>query len=96
MSSKMILGILVAVIAIATGAYYWHSSSQPDSTATTADSASSADATPGNTGTSATASSDKSDAALVKDSAAIDTQLSGLSADNASMNQSDQAGAQSY
>ncbi len=76
--AKVILGIII-VLLIALGAYYFSQNGAPigEMNGNPSDTS--------QTGASATNSNDASDAALVKDSAAIDAQLNGLSSDSAAV-----------
>jgi len=91
MSSTAKVVWVIVILAIIAGAYYWYTQSQggtmaPMQMATTSPM----------TGTSSASNSDTSNAALVQDTAAIDSQMSGLNSDNTNMNSSDQPVSQSY
>ena len=100
-TGKIILGVIVAVIIIGGAGYYWYTSMQSvPSTAVTAATTTDQNSVTQNTasapagGTSGTnanalpSGSSNTDASLNQDTAAIDAQMSGLSTDNASANQS--------
>lgn len=79
-TAKVVLGIII-VILIALGAYYF---SQQGPSGTMNGSPATETQTQGGA-QSATNPSDASDAALIKDSAAIDAQINGFASDNATV-----------
>lgn len=80
-TAKVVLGIII-VILIALGAYYF---SQQGPSGTMNGSPATQNAVQGGNAQTATNSSDASDAALVKDSAAIDAQINGFASDNSTV-----------
>lgn len=80
-TGKLIIGIIIVALI---GAWYF-SSIQPG---TPSDTTAATTTTQTSSGSLPTASGDTSDEAIIKDSAAIDAQLSGLGADGASVEQS--------
>lgn len=91
-NAKIWIGVVVVIVLVLLG-WYWYSQNNAGTTSQTPSGQTSTNTTNGSPSGSAT-----SDAALNQDSAAIDTQMSGLDSDNASMNQSfnDQPVSQSY
>lgn len=91
-TGKVLVGIIVLII-VAGGAYYWYAQTHNPATAavqvatTTSDSAQEANTLVSNTPVLPSGSG-TSDASLSQDTAALDAQMSGLSADTASANQS--------
>jgi hypothetical protein len=85
-------GVIIVVLLVL-GGYFWytHSVANDTSYATTQQDMGSM---PGMNEQTATTST--SDATIIQDSAAVDTQMSGLDSDNSNMNQSDQPIPQSY
>jgi hypothetical protein len=96
-TGKVIIGIIAAIIIIGGGGYYWYKSMHSMAPVTTTAPAATneaamtgtAPATNNTANTNALPSgTNNTDASLNQDTAAIDGQMTGLSTDNASANQS--------
>lgn len=85
-----VIGIII-VLAVLGGLYYWYTSSKTSApAATTTDNRPASVRTQTSAQPSSAANTDTSNAALVKDSAAVDAQLTGLSSDTSAMGAVDQ------